>query len=86
MYLILHVFDCEGKGGTLGSPLNGEVEPCPIVIFRVISADPDVELNSDLNCTWAGPTFSALQQFPESKFESITKVPSWKVRWEGGCG
>lgn len=31
-------------------------------------------------------TFSALEQFPESKFESMMTDPKVKVLWEGGWG
>lgn len=62
------------------------MEPCSVIIFLMISPYPDIELKMRKKNTDEFETFSALQQFPESKLESIVMFPKLKVLWEGGMG
>ncbi len=86
MYLILHIFNLKSSLNAFIESFDGEMEPGSIVIFWMISSNPDIELEIRRKCTLVPETFYALEQFPESKFESMTTFPKLKVRWEGGIG
>lgn len=46
MYLILHVFDFKGDCRAFGETHYREMEPCTIIIFGMICANPDVKLEN----------------------------------------
>lgn len=64
---------------------QGEVEPRPVLVLRVVDGQPEVELRGK-GGTVVALTFSALKRLPESKLESRVTGGKSKVRWEGGCG
>lgn len=76
----MHIFNLKSSLCAFSEPFDREMEPCSIVIFWMISANPDIELEIRRKCTLVPETFYALEQFPESKFESITTFPKLKVR------
>jgi hypothetical protein len=81
--LILHIFDLEVDKGALSDALNRKIKPHSVDILGVISGDPYRILHKK-GSTVDAFTFSARQQFPLSKLESITTLPRVKVLWEGG--
>jgi hypothetical protein len=42
--LILHIFDLKSGGRAFGQALDREMEPSAIVVFGMVSGNPDIEL------------------------------------------
>lgn len=72
-YLILHIFNRKGESCALFDSRDGEMKPSSIIIFRMIRADPDIELNRSR--TYMVGTC----------FLSIAAVSRIKVRINGVC-
>jgi hypothetical protein len=41
----VHVLDIEGDGAATTHPLDPEVKPSPVVVFRMVGANPNVVLH-----------------------------------------